>query len=365
MNRKNFIKSVLLISSGVSLGVSLTLFIHSYDNNLPNKLIIKNLVSVNGKVWTTADLPDDLLVEYYNIENSIYNSQKYFAEQLGLRIELASEKGKIANKENIPKLSDLFVNSKVNDSEIRKYYDDMIHKMGANVFAGQSFEKLKPQIAYQLTHEKINEMSKNKIGELTNSGKFKVLLSAPLGAPISLDTSIFPKRGNENNNITFVSVVDYMDPKSREIEPKIEELYKKFSSKINFINIPYSQFQNSINGFFAKGAYCAKEQGQEQFWNFNNLSFKKSLPSADEQRILNDSAKMNAEVIQVAKSAHLDIDKFSSCLNSNNIRIELQNVQNKLYASGEFKGAPSFYINKRSVRVSLQELENTLKDEVK
>jgi protein-disulfide isomerase len=328
-------------------------------------LLGKSIVNVNGKVWRSEELPDDLLMDYYNIENNVYSKKKNFAEQLGLRIALAKEVGKnVNNQVGIPKLTEVLSIPPVNTEDARKYYDDTLKNFGSLAFSGQSFEKLKSQLMAQLNQQKINEFSNNKIEEYVANGKIKVLMDPPLALPPKVDLSLFPNRGNPNTNITFVSIVDYMDPRSREILPEVENIYKNYSSKINFVSVIYSLSQNGRGGAFAKGAYCAKEQGNEKFWNYNKISLETPIPTTEESAIFKDEKQLNNEVIDVAQTAKLDVVKFTICINSDGIKQTMQKVQNQLYSFNSFQGTPTFYLNRRPVRVSLKELDSKLKNEL-
>jgi protein-disulfide isomerase len=364
------IKSLGLVGIGLVIGVFVTLVIF-YSSKSKNEFISnsfpllgKPLVNIDGKIWTSADLPDDSLRDYYNLENNVYNSEKYFSEQLALRIILANEMGKKASNESIPKLSELLIVPPIKDEDALKYYNSLVMRAGIGVFGGQSFEKVKSQLIVQLNQEQLNNISNKKIEELTSNKKIKLLFSAPSGTLARLDTSLFPMRGNDNSRVTLVSVLDYMDPRSREIEPELEKLYKDYASKINFINIAYSISPNGLGAAFAKGAYCAKEQGNKSFWNYNEKSFEKPMPTVEENGFFKDSKQLNKEVIEVAQHAKLDMDKFTSCVNSGRGNLMMQKVQNQLYSFNSFQGTPTFYLNRRTVQVSLKELDSKLRNEL-
>jgi protein-disulfide isomerase len=366
IDKNTLIKFSALFVVGIIVGVLFTFLLSTRKSSQSScsSLLGKPLVNIEGKVWRSGELPYDLLMDYYNIENNIYLSQKNFAEKLGLRILLAKEGGKKVTSQEIPKLKDVIQVPSAKEEDARNYYDQALKNSGPSVFGGQNFEKLRPQIISQLNQQKITEISNKKIEELAASGKIKMLIEPPLGVPSKMDLSLFPSRGKADAAVTFVSVIDYMDPMSREEEPEIERFYKSYSSKINFINIAYSISQNGLGVAFAKGAYCAKEQGNDLFWNYHEKSLKRPLPTAEENGDFKDSQHLNNEVIKVAKATNLDINKFTSCINSNNANITIQKVQNQLYSSSGFQGTPTFYLNRRPIRVSLKELKSKLQNEL-
>jgi protein-disulfide isomerase len=367
MFNKNFLmKSLGLFVIGALLGILFPFLFSSKKlvQSSCNYLLGKPLVSVGGKVWRSGDLPYDLLMNYYDLENDIYLSEKSFAEFLGVRILLAKELGKKVTNQEIPKLKDVLQVPSATAEDAREFYNKIAKRSNRPVFGGQSFEKLMPQIIAQLNEDKMEEFSNKKFQELMASGKIQMLVDPPLGRPTRIDFSMFPKRGKSDSAVTFVSVIDYMDPISRDAEPELERFYKNYSSKINFVHIPYSLLQNGLGEAFAKGAYCAMEQGNDLFWSYHKKTLKKSLPAAEENREIKDTQKLNNEVIKVAQATNLDINKFTSCLNAKNANITMKKVQNQLYSSSGFKETPSFYLNRRQVRISLKELSSKLESEL-
>ncbi len=364
MIKKKYLQFTILFLIGLFLGGILTYFIFIPSNNLNDSYITpimgRPLINFEGKVWTSNDLPDDLAIDYYNVENNMYNSLKYFSEKLALRLSLAQEMKKEITSKSIPKLSDLVKIPEAKESDAKKYYDDLVNKAGISVFGGQSFDKIKQQLLFQLNNERIVNFSSKKIDELVNLGKFKLLFDSPLGAPSNIDYSLYPYRGKENSNMVMISVIDYTDPKSREIQPELEKIYHRFSSKIKFINIPYSQYSNSLGGLFAKGAFCANEQGNDKYWDYNKKAFENSNKVSLDDINMKDVKNLNIKVMEVAKSSKLNLDKFSSCLNADKSKVTLQKTQNQMYSVNDFQGAPSFFLNKRPIRISLKVFEKSL-----
>ena len=97
----------------------------------------------------------------------------------------------------------------------------MLKEHGINVFAGQSFEKIKSQIQYQLNYEHLNNLAEKKIEQYIAENKYETYISNPLGYPILFDINKYPKRGNTETNISLISVLNFNDPKSIELENKI------------------------------------------------------------------------------------------------------------------------------------------------
>ncbi len=365
MKNKNKVLALIIFGLGLVSGIIVILTAQhlqgKYDSS--QGLLNKKIVKIDDKIWTSADLPNDLLLEYTNIENNIYNAQKRFADYLALRILLAKEEKKAFNSDYIPGLFELLQFPHKSESEAREYFDKMLKDHGANVFAGQSFEKIKSQIQYQLNYEQLNTLAEKKIEQYLADQKYQTYLSIPLGNPVLFNINKYPNRGNGKTHFSLISVVDFTNPKSIELEYKIEKIYHKYAKKINFINIPYAANFESVGGYFAKGAYCAQEQGNDKFWEFYQKSLVKNNKNKNEIDI-KDKEIIKKNVEKVAESAKLNMDNFKNCLGSKKIADTLISVQNQLYSTNGFKGAPALYLNRRELNISLNDLEKNLKNEL-
>lgn len=365
MKNKNKVFALIIFVLGLISGIFLILIVQKFQGkyDFSQSVLNKKIIKIDDKIWTSADLPNDLLLEYTNIENNIYNAQKRFADHLALRVLLAKEENKAFNSEYIPGLFELLPFPQKSEHEAREYFDKMVKEHGVNVFSGQSFDKIKAQIQYQLNYEQLNSLAEKKIEQYFSANKYEIYVSAPLGNPVLFNVNKYPKRGNTNTNFSLISVLDFNDQKSIELEYKVEKIYHKYGKKINFINIPYAANFESTSGYFAKGAYCAQEQGNEKFWEFYQKSLAKNKKNKNEMNI-NDKEIMKKNVVEVAESVKLNIDNFKNCLGSKKIADTLISVQNQLYSTNGFKGAPALYLNRRELNISLNDLEKNLQNEL-
>lgn len=93
MTHKKKIFTLILFFSGLITGIFVNLIFQHFQNrhDTSRNILVKKIVKIEDKIWTSADLPNDLLIEYTNIENNIYSAQKRFADHLALKIILAKE----------------------------------------------------------------------------------------------------------------------------------------------------------------------------------------------------------------------------------------------------------------------------------
>ncbi len=361
------LKIGLILLIGVFIGCIFSFLIFPKFKNAIDldNIYGKPLVEIDGKVWTSTSLPKDTAIEYYNLENNIFNAEKYFVSQVALRIALAKDAGKQKNTDRFPNIQELLKMYPVEDNEVKKYYDNLVQKEGVAVFSGQSYEKIKPQLKAQLTNQKSVDLASKKLHEMILSKRIKILLPPLLGPPINFDLSLFPSRGNQNAEITFINIYDYTDPNSREIENDLNEIVKKYSSKIKFISIGYPLFSTGLSAALARGSFCAKEQGDKQFWDFHNKIFLSKIPKYQGELNKTSSKKMDDKVIEFAKEVNINTVLFEACLNSNKANNYIQNVKSQLSYSNGFQGIPSFYLNRRPITYALNEIERSLQLKLK
>jgi len=348
---------------GFFLGILCTLvFLQGSRKNKyvqSDSVIGKPVFEVDGKIWTSSELPYEALAEFANLEESIHSAEKNFAERMGVRFALAKDLGKKVTLDHLPKLEELLTISSAKESDAKKYYEDLVQRMGPGVFAGQNFEKIKAQLIQQISQQRLSEASQKKIVEFRENGRVRVLFIPPAGPPAKFQIDSFPTRGNQNAQLTFVAVSDYLNSKSKEEFKEINKLYKNFSSKIKFVNISYSLNQSSFGLALSRGAYCAFEQGNTQFWNYHNHAFNLDLKKIDDKTL--SYADHDLKTIDIAKNAKVDITKFRNCLASKKSQDYLNNVRSQLiYSTALNEKGQQMYLNRRPVRVSLSELDSTL-----
>ena len=359
------IKSIGFLVGGLALGV---LFTTGFFMSKEKKKAVDvsaalgvSLVKVDGQVYTTESLPGDSTMEYYMLENNIFNAKETFSNQLGLRVALAKDANKTVNATTLPKLAELLPIQPVTDFEAKQYYDKIISQMGNSVFAGQTFEQIKPQLEARMNQQKSSEILNKKIEELQQKGRLKFLLTKPIPPSVELNVSAYPARGNLTSTVTFVEVADYLCPHCRESEPIIEGIFKEYHDKIKFVHVSYPLSPNGLSGALARGAFCANKQGSAAFWKYHALAFqvpwgKNDAPSGQEP-----FAYYNAVTSDVAQNAELNMTLFNACLTSQAASNYIKNAQSEFNESKGFQGTPTFYLNNKIIQATPEQLSSTLK----
>ncbi|WP_186645821.1 DsbA family protein [Fluviispira vulneris] len=359
------LRSVGFIVGGIVLGSLLTagIMISKYNKKAVDvsDAVGQPLFIVDGKTWNTSELPGDSRMEYFDLENNIFNARQAIASKTALRLALSKDLGKPITPENIAKIEDLLPLQSVTEIDARTFYDQNVAKWGLSFFGGKSYEEIKDQLLQQMKHEKARELLATKIKEFEDSGRIKVLLKAPTAPPVKLNLSGFPVRGNANSSKVLVVVADYLCTHCRESEEALEKIYQEFSNKVKFVHVSYPLAPQGLSGALARGAYCATEQGEKEFWDYQKAAFAIPFAKMQPPSLMEPEKAFNLETIELAKSVKLNVEKFSTCLESENARKYIDIVRNQFNENVGFSGTPAFYLNGSLIQVSPQKLAATLK----
>lgn len=138
-------------------------------------------------------------------------------------------------------------------------------------------------------------------------------------------------KGTKSPAVTFIHYADYRCPYSGDAYPVIERTLEQFEGKILFIyrHFPLVHLHPQAL-LLSKFAEAAGEQGH--FWEAHDLLFRA-------QRSLT-----NERLQEFVMSHKLDAAKFASAIDSERVRLKIENDLIKGKASGVQK-TPSFVIN--------------------
>jgi len=352
-------KSVLLFLSGFFLGVTSAVILYLKSSNektaRDESYFGKPIIEVDGKQWTTLSLPKESVLEYYNLQSNINSAESHFASQAALRIVLAKDQGKNIGLDTYPSLKELLDVQPIDDKEVKKYYEEHYSKIG------QNYDKIKNQLKQQLYNQKISDYSNNKVRDYIKNNRIKLLINNNEPSLFNIDMSGYPIRGNKDSDLVFLNIFDFVDSKSRVAENELREIYDKYSSKIKFISIVYPLYPSGLSGMLARGAFCAKEQGDDKYWKYHENVFK--TPISFLENSINNINKTHDLILRLVKSAKVDEKLFSSCLSSDESSHFIQNLRFKLSATEGLKGVPSFYFNRKNIQTSLKDFNKFLKSQ--
>lgn len=328
-----------------------------------SEILGENLFKVDGVVYTNATLPRAVQMNYYSLSNSIYDAEKNFLNQIALRIALAKDnKIDLSKTDDLPTLETLLNIQNVTDADVDAYYKSILSQYGAAVFGGQTYEQIKPQLKMQMMRQKTEQTVSAKIQEFTDNGRISTFLVQPEAPSVKLDLTGYPSRGNQTSTVTFVEVADYMCPHCRETEPMVEKLYKEFGDKVKFVHVSFPLNPEGLNGALARGAYCATQQGQDQFWKYHEHAFQVPWDKMNPKNTASAEKFFNDEAVTVATQANLDIKAFETCLVSEDAKKYVNRLKTDFNANTGFKGTPTFYLNDKLIQINPTQFEETLRN---
>lgn len=170
------------------------------------------------------------------------------------------------------------------------------------------------------------------------------LQSVTAGDPALINRDDAPRIGKEDAKIKIVVFSDYLCPYCKSLHETLNKILSENSdvslASRNFIVHPQSEIQ-------ARAAEAANRQGK--FKEMNDELF--AAGQADENK-----------VVDIAKKIGLDVDKFKSDLNSDDIKNLVSRDNDDAQKLG-LSGTPSVFLNNKPIE-QVQDLESIVKDEL-
>ncbi|MDP3918688.1 MAG: DsbA family protein [Nanoarchaeota archaeon] len=148
---------------------------------------------------------------------------------------------------------------------------------------------------------------------------------------IEIDIEGDPVKGDlDKAKVVIVEFSDFQCPFCGRATPTIEALVEKYGDDIAIVfkDFPLGFHENAQNA--AEAAECADEQGL--FWEYHDVLF-------DNQGALDQDS-----LIAYADDVGLDVEEFTTCLNSGAMEDEVSEDYNAGVEAG-VRGTPAFFVN--------------------
>lgn len=161
-------------------------------------------------------------------------------------------------------------------------------------------------------------------------------------------------RGDKNSKVVLVEYSDFQCPACKIFYSFLKNIESKYGDKLQLVyrNFPLSQHANAT--LAAQAAEAAGKQGK--FWEMHDKIF-------EGQNIWASQGKSDAEktLISYAQSLGLNIDQFKNDLNSNDIKLKIENDYKGGIKSG-VNATPTFFLNGKKLPppTSYGDFENTI-----
>jgi len=322
--------------------------------SLPNAAIsqaeTQALFELDGKVYTDKDIGTEIQSQTYDIRFEAYERLTNTLTQYALQKSLAKEKGK-DQSDPLPRLDELVDVAPPSDEEAKSLYEANKSRFPE----GTSFEQLRPDIDRYLKNQKLSDQIRNKSEELKNSQRFRILVAMPVAPKVNIDITPFVAKGPSSAANTLVEVADYLCPHCQAAAIEMDQIVKDLGNKVRFVPVPYSLRNETLSGSLARGAYCAKQQGDEAFWKYHEAAFRVARTKG--WKISDPDAK--DPVLEVAKEAQIDAAKIETCIPTPEAAAFVTSTSNAMQKIG-VTGTPSFFLNGQRIQVSGKPLREAI-----
>lgn len=205
---------------------------------------------------------------------------------------------------------------------------------------------LEDQIKSYLTAQRMQARQQDYLKSLRAAAKISVFLTPPPVFRSEVSVEGAPVRGNVNAPVTIVEFTDFHCPFCRKVQPVLDELTKRYGSKIRLVfrDFPLDSLHPHARAA-AEASRCAVEQGK--FWEFHDKMLKSEPEPTD--------AGLNG----VIKDIGMNVAEYEACKASGKYK-------NSVLASTQegarlgITGTPTFFVNGRIV-VGAQPVEEFIR----
>jgi len=207
--------------------------------------------------------------------------------------------------------------------------DDAAMARGLGITATPTFFINGQQLIGQQSVEKLNAA----IDAALNPRRSAIAAAPGTVSIDKLNLSRAPVRGQEQAPVTIIEFSDLQCPFCARVTPTLRELMKQYPDQVRWV------FKSFPLGFHADSplahaaALAAERQGK--FWEMHDLIF------ANQRNLKRDN------LLAEARSLNLDMDKFTSDLDSADVKQQLEADKKEGEGLG-VNGTPAFFINGKS-----------------
>jgi protein-disulfide isomerase len=299
------------------------------------------LMELDGVRYKEVDLPGSVRTKIFEVKNDAHERVDGLLSQFALQLTLAKAKDKDAQPDMLPEFDQLLDLPTPKEDESKAFFEANKSRLPPNT----TYEQTKSEIETYLKKQKMSETLRAKHEELKTNKRLVLMTQAPETPPVQLDLSPFAAKGT--GTATVVEVADYLCAHCQATQPEVEELLTQALDKIKFVAVPFSLRPNGLSGGLARGAFCARQQGDDKFWSYHEKAFATSKAKGWKATDADDKGP----VLEVAAAAGLDAAKMEACLGSPEAQDFLKTTVEAFVRAG-VSGTPTFFMDGRKLPMS-------------
>ena len=309
------------------------------------------LLEVDGTKYREADLPADIRSGYYDIKAEEHDRGNALLGQFALQLALAKDKDKNVKADALPPFDQLVEAPAPTEQELQALFEANKARLPPDA----TFEKIKPDIERFVRNQKLSETLRAKNDELSAKKRVVLLTPEPSSPKVTLVLDPYAAKGAVTASNTLVEVADYLCPHCQASEPEVEATVKELGDKYRFVHVPFSLRPEGLSGTLARGAFCAKQQGDEAFWKYH----EKAFATAKEKGWKSTDPDSKDPVLEVATAAGIDGAKLEACLATPEAQAFVKNTTDSMHKAG-VSGTPTFFLNGRRLSLSNKSLKDAV-----
>lgn len=303
------------------------------------------LFEVDGKVFTREELPTEMQDQLFQMQSQMHDASSNMVKEVALRFALANDKKiDIKGGKELPELKTLLGAKSVTEAEMRAFFEENKPRLPP----GTTFEQVRPQLEQFMQSQQLGDQVRQQIAQFEEKGRLKILMKAPVAPLVNVDVSGLPFKGTEKSQVVVVEASDYLCGHCREAVEDVEKIVQEYGSKIKFVQANFALRPTGLSGVLARGAWCAQQQGTDQFWKFHQKAFAVPLEAANPISPNTEKAYADTAIKAAQDAGGINVKDFETCLASENSKKAIEAANAKLTAVG-VSGTPTFFVNNRKV----------------
>lgn len=294
------------------------------------------LFELDGKAYSTADLPLDMQFRLSNMLGEEFRRQQQFLENAGLRLYIAQEKG-IDTKGTVPDLVTILPDEmKVSDQEVKSFFEANKQSFPPKA----AYETIKPSIEGHIRREKEQRMITAYRQKLVAENKIKWTMQPQCPPPMTMDLKSFPQVGT-GGKVDLTIVSGFFCRACRETWPLIDEAITAIPDKISWRPFFLIRPNSQADIYLTKGLYCASKQSQAHLAAFVRAGHQIPIQYDNDLKGLSDHI-----MTKILADIKIKAEDFTKCLESDDA-VTYASTTASIIQNAALPNRPFYVVNQR------------------